>query len=76
MGYVINITMMDTGGSIHLFSTANNVSFGSLRPYSMYMCQLAAQTSAGVGPYSAVVAFITPEDGKIIAKIISFKCKS
>ena len=36
----------------------------------MYMCQLAAQTSAGVGPYSAAIAFITPEGGKIIAKFV------
>ena len=63
-GYIINVTVVETGERFQLFSETNSLTLHSLRPYTTYICVIAAVTSAGVGPFSTTFVVRTPEDGK------------
>ena len=63
-GYSINVTNTDTGASMLLSSTGNSITVGELSPYTSYLCSVAAQTSAGQGPYTSPIIVTTDEDGK------------
>lgn len=45
-------------------SNAMQYTVVSLRPYTQFYVQVAAKTSAGVGPYSASMTFNTLSDGQ------------
>jgi len=63
-GYTINVTVVETMEYFELFSSSNNLTIGSLRPFSTYVFKIAAETVVGVGTFSAVIMVNTPEDGK------------
>ena len=64
IGYVISVTEDETGDTFQLPVTATVVTINNLRPYHTYTCVIAAETSVGLGPFSAGVSFTTHEDGK------------
>ena len=63
-GYVVQVTNASTGESFAVTSQENSTEIGSLRPFTTYTCVVAAQTSAGVGPYSTTVMIQTDEAGE------------
>ena len=63
-GYIINITVLETGGIFQLFSDTTSLGLNFLRPFTTYICVIAAQTAVGVGPYSITYQVTTLEDGK------------
>ena len=56
-----------------LSSTGNSITVGELRPYTSYLCSVAAQTIAGQGPYTSPITVTTDEDGKNAALTINSK---
>ena len=66
-GYVIQVTNTTTGETFAVTSQENSTEIGSLKPYTTYICVVAAQTSVGVGPYSTTLMIQTDEDGKSIS---------
>ena len=63
-GYFIDVEAIETGETFQLFSESNTLHVDTLRPFTTYVCIIAAQTSIGIGPYSTSVTVITPEDGE------------
>lgn len=59
--YVINVTVVGTGETFLTFSSTNSLTLGSLRPFTTYVCVIAAETSAGVGPFSISISAQTDE---------------
>ena len=63
--YVINITEDDTGDKFQVSTSTTTITLDeNLRPYYVYTCVIAAETSVGVGPYSSNVSFRTHEYGR------------
>ena len=67
IGYVIQVTQANTGESFNITSQQNRAEIGSLKPFTTYICVVAAQTSAGIGPYSTIVMVQTDEDGESVS---------
>ena len=65
-GYVINVTVLETGTTFLLYSSTNSLVVSSLKPYRTYVCIIAAQTSIGTGPFGIQFVLQTPEDGKMV----------
>jgi len=63
IGYIINVTLVETEENFDLFSNSNNITVGLLRPYSTYRLKIAGQTVVGIGTFSAAITIRTPEDG-------------
>ena len=70
-GYLINVTAIGTGETFQVSSTTTNLVIQSLRPFTMYICVIAAETSAGTGPFSISLTVQTNESG-----ILYFPCQS
>ena len=66
MGYVINITVLQTGETLQVFSNTTSLLLEQLRPFTFYSCIIAAQTSAGIGPFSTTIMFQTEEAGMYV----------
>ena len=64
IGYRINVTVTTTGFTFVLFSTMENISATSLRPYTSYIIRVAAMTVVGAGPYSSTFRIMTEPAGK------------
>ena len=64
VGYVINVTVIATGEMFQLTSSTNTLSVASLKPFTRYVCIIAARTPVGLGPFSTTITVMTPEDGK------------
>ncbi len=70
-GNIVHYSLMLSGNeSGHLMlasSISNTTSIGlsGLRPFSEYNVSLAANTAVGVGPFTSLHTFYTPEDGEI-----------
>ena len=62
-GYFINITTVESGYTFVTSSTSTSASLDTLRPFTTYICVIAAQTSVGIGPYSQPITVMTPEAG-------------
>ena len=64
IGY--NVTLITASLQIvnTIFSPYNSTTVQSLYPHTYYGIFVAAITSAGVGPYSTPVTFITDESGR------------
>ena len=62
-GYFINITNDNFEEIQLLFSTEEFVTVVSLQPYTMYFYSVAANTDAGLGPFSVTYPITTDEDG-------------
>ena len=54
-GYVINVTLEDTGVSYQLTSQTTQLTVESLVPNGLYAFAVAAQTSLGTGPFSMTI---------------------
>ena len=54
-GYVINVTLEDTGASYQLTSQTTQLTVESLVPNGLYAFAVAAQTSVGTGPFSMTI---------------------
>ena len=61
--YRINITELDTGRELVLYSITTFLIATSLHPYYVYVCRVSAFT-VGYGPYSEGIQITTPEDGE------------
>ena len=63
IGYVVNVTRMNSGEILLLMSTTNSITISSLNPFTVYVCAIAATTSVGSGPFSDEIAVQTLEEG-------------
>ena len=61
--YRINLTTSQ-GATQHYTSANTSITITGLMPHSSYSCVIAAENSAGVGPYSSPVVVQTAEAGK------------
>ena len=64
IGYIINVTVAETGERFQLFSNSTSITVDTLQPFTTYLCIIAARTVIGTGPFSTVITLETPEDGK------------
>lgn len=64
IGYVVNITALETGATDHMSTPYLNLTLHSLHPFTTYSCIVAARTSVGLGPFSTTVNVRTLEDGR------------
>ena len=62
-GYLINVTEIETGETFQVSSATTNLVIQSLRPFTTYVCVIAAETSAGTGPFSISLTVQTNEAG-------------
>ncbi len=67
IGYVVNVTAVETGMTFQLssFSFDSSLTASGLRPFTTYICRIAARTDVGVGPYSIAVTAVTQQDGEL-----------
>ena len=63
-GYLVNLTAIGIPEIIQVSSTTSHVVVWSLRPFTTYVCMVAAETSAGIGPFSTAVTIQTNESSK------------
>ena len=68
--YTIRIVLVDEGSYIFVNSTIPSVTVTSLRPYTTYDCFVAAETSAGRGPFSTSLIIVTEEAGEGMITIV------
>ena len=61
--YLINVTAIGTGEAFQVSSATTNLVILSLRPFTMYICLVAAETRAGTGPFSISLTVQTNESG-------------
>ena len=64
IGYSINMTILQTGERLELFSNSTTLTVYDLQPYTVYTCVSAAVTNAGHGPFSDAIQIETLEAGK------------
>ena len=64
IGYVINVTNTRRSETLQYTSNTTALTLSTFSPYTIYYCIVAARTSAGTGPFSAVITLLTPQDGK------------
>ena len=64
IGYFINMTILQTGERLELFSNSTTLTVYHLQPYTVYTCVSTAVTIAGRGPFSDVLQIQTLEAGK------------
>ena len=62
-GYLINVTEIGTRETFQVSSATTNLVIQSLRPFTTYVCVIAAETSAGTGPFSISLTVQTNEAG-------------
>lgn len=73
--YIINITDDDTREELPQVSTTYpSLTLNNLQPYTTYTCIIAAQTSAGPGPFSSTISFTTDEYGNQLKYDIITAC--
>ena len=65
IGYVINVTNTRRSETLQYTSNTTALTLSTLSPYTTYYYIVAARTSAGTGPFSAVITLLTPQDGKM-----------
>ena len=63
IGYVINITNVRTNEASEYTSNTTALTLSTLSPYTTYHCIVAARTSVGTGPYTAVLSLQTSPEG-------------
>ena len=65
--YVISITEDDSGDQFTESTSNTSLTIdNNFRPYYTYTCVIAAETSAGQGPFSSEISFTTDEYGRLI----------
>ena len=73
-GYIINISVAETGSSFQLTSETTTLNISDLHPFYTYTLTVAAVT-IGPGPYGLVLTVQMPEDG-MDSFLISLFCIS
>ena len=64
-GYVINVINTRRNETVQYTSNTTALTLSTLSPYTTYYYIVAARTSVGTGPFSAVITLLTPQDGKM-----------
>ena len=64
IGYVINVTVVQTGEFLQFFTNVSHFTLTSLQPFTTFICVFAAQTPVGTGPFSRNYVVTTLEDGE------------
>ena len=64
IGYVVNVTEVGTGEKFQRSSTTTSLTLDSVRPFTTYVCRIAARTVVGIGPYSIAITATTEQAGK------------
>ena len=62
---MVNVTVVETGERFQSFSTSTTLTLDALKPFTAYICVIAAQNSAGVGPFSITISVCTKEGGRL-----------
>ena len=70
-GYTIQVTNAGTEETFTVTSQGSSTEIRSLRPFTTYTCVVAAQTSAGIGPYSTTVMIRTDEAGESVHGLVN-----
>ena len=63
--YIINVVLNETAENFQLSTAESRLFLDSLRPFGTYSFVIAAQTIAGIGPFSTVLTIATPEDSEL-----------
>ena len=63
--YQINVTEVDTGRELVLYSSTPSITISNLHPYYTYLCRVSAST-IGYGPFTEALTFTTLEDGELL----------
>ena len=63
--YIINVTVVETGGMFQLFSNATTVT-AVLLPFTVYTFVLTAENSIGTGPFSELLSIQSDEAGRVL----------
>ena len=66
IGYLINVSAMDPGEVFQTFTTNDSTVVDDLTPFTTYFIAVAAQTNAGVGPFSITIQADTTESCKYL----------
>ena len=61
--YILNVTSALEGDTIQLYSDSTSITYESLKPYTTYIIAIAAETNAGIGPFSQAETLTTLQDG-------------
>ena len=61
--YIIRVVPVNGGATLYYNSSTTSVTLTSLSPYTTYECYIAAETSAGRGPFSSALTVQTDESG-------------
>lgn len=72
INYVVLVTEASNGETFNVTSQQTDTEIGLLKPFTVYTCVVAAQTIAGIGPYSTAVITQTDEARKLepVANVI------
>ena len=62
IGYVINVTVEETGEMYQLYSNTTNIT-ATLTPFTTYTVVITAENSVGTGPYTEVLNIQSEETG-------------
>ena len=63
VGYTANLTEILTGRNWQLLTETTQLIVNELHPFYSYNYSVAAKTSAGLGPFTAIMSVKMPEDG-------------
>ena len=63
LSYIVNITDEETREQMHLTSVSQSLNVTGLMPFTTYLCNVAASTAIGTGPFSTVTIVQTLEAG-------------
>lgn len=64
IGYVIQVTILETNATVYLYSNDTYLEVNTLRPYRTYVCIIAARTTVGTGPFGPQFVLTSPQDGQ------------
>lgn len=67
--YSVNITHAESGVTFIVVTSSSHTSieYVTLKPFTTYLCSVAAATSIGLGPYTSEISITMPEAGELIA---------
>ena len=63
ISYLVNITLINAGLSFTRNFTNTSLTLNNLRPFTSYICHVAARTEVGLGPFSTSISFLTDQAG-------------
>ena len=61
--YTVVVTNGQSGEEQIYVTDVTALNLSSLSPYTVYEVQVAANTTIGMGPFTTLMTFLTPEDG-------------